>query len=379
MKIIFGGDFFIDDYYQDRNLFDDSIISLMSNSDYRIVNLESPIVYSKEETKINKTGPHIRSSYQTTIPFLKTLGINIVSLANNHILDYGDNGLEQTLRALDHNNIKYVGAGNNIAEASSSITINGEGINIAILNFAEKEWSIADTVNGGANPLCVIDNLKQIEEAKKNHDKVICIIHGGHEHYELPSPNMIKLYRFYAERGADAIIGHHTHCISGFEIFKDVPIFYSLGNFIFTKKSNNENWYTGLLVELILSNDKPIHFNLHPVHQEKDSFLTSRLFNDGKKRVIENISKLNTILADELIVESNWNLFVQNNQANYLVKVSPLSGMRNKYLKYIVNIMGINKLLINTKYLMYILVFIKCRSHSEFLSKMIELKLTTKK
>ena len=72
--------------------------------------------------------------------------------------------------------------------------------------------------NIGANPIDIIDNAAQIKKAKKECDFVIVIAHGGHEYYNLPSPRMQKLYRFFAENGADIVIGHHTHCVSGHAI-----------------------------------------------------------------------------------------------------------------------------------------------------------------
>ena len=87
----------------------------------------------------------------------------------------------------------------------------------------------------------IIDNTNQIREAKASHDKVIVIVHGGHEYYNLLSPRMQKQYRFYADQGADIVVGHHTHCISGNEIHNGVPKYYSLGNFLFTGRSTIED------------------------------------------------------------------------------------------------------------------------------------------
>ena len=126
-------------------------------------------------------------------------------------------------------------------------------ITIAIINFCENEWSIAEEDSAGANPMDFIDNANQIREAKAVHDKVI--VHGGHEYYNLPSPRMQKQFRFYADQGADIVIGHHTHCISGNEVYNGVPIYYSLGNFLFTKNNTNEDWYTGLLLQVDIKSD----------------------------------------------------------------------------------------------------------------------------
>ena len=95
---------------------------------------------------------------------------------------------------------------------------------IAILNFCENEWSIAEDDSPGANPMDIIDNTNHIREAKASHDKVIVIVHGGHEYYNLPSPRMQKQYRFYADQDADIVVGHNTHCISGSEMYKGVEL-----------------------------------------------------------------------------------------------------------------------------------------------------------
>jgi len=176
-------------------------------------------------------------SKNTVFPYLKQLKVDAVTLANNHILDYGAKGLSDTFETLKQNKIDYVGAGNNLKEAAQPLTLEKDGQRIAILNFCENEWSIAEEDKPGANPMDIIENTNQIKAAKATHDKVICIIHGGHEYYHLPSPRMQKQYRFYVDNGADAIVGHHTHCVGGYEVYNDVPIIYSLGNFLFIKPS----------------------------------------------------------------------------------------------------------------------------------------------
>src|SRR5690606_16683331 len=116
----------------------------------------------------------------------------------------------------------------------------------------------------------VIDNVRQIKREKQISDKVIVIVHGGHEYYNLPSPRMVKQYRFYAENGADLVVGHHTHCISGHETYNGVPIFYSLGNFLFTKPSRHQSWYNGLVLEIFVDKFQDIDVKIHPVRQRKD-------------------------------------------------------------------------------------------------------------
>ena len=194
MKILIAGDLFVSDQFYNDNIIDKSVQDLFSKADYRIVNLEAPITDDRSENKIIKTGPHLRMSEQTAISVLNQLNIDGVTLANNHILDYGTKGLLDTLNTLKRDKISYVGAGVNLKDAAKFITLNSEGMKIAIINFCENEWSIAEEDSPGANPMDIIDNAYQIREAKATHDKVIVIVHGDHEYYSLPSPRMQKQY-----------------------------------------------------------------------------------------------------------------------------------------------------------------------------------------
>src|SRR5690554_4345035 len=188
MKILIAGDLFVSDQFNNDNIIDKSVQDLFSKADYRIVNLEAPITDESSENKIIKTGPYLRMSEKTSISILNQLNIDAVTLANNHILDYGTHGLLDTFDTLEREKISFVGAGNNLVDSSKHLTIDKDGIKIAIINFRENEWSIAKEELPGANLMNLIDNSIQIREAKASHDKVIVIVHGGHEYYNLPSP-----------------------------------------------------------------------------------------------------------------------------------------------------------------------------------------------
>ena len=260
---------------------------------------------------ILKAGPHLRSSAETMLPYLKQLKVDMVTLANNHIMDYGARGLSDTCLTLQENQIGYVGAGDNLQDAAKPFTIEKDGMKIAILNFSENEWSIAEEDKPGANPLDIIDNVKQISAAKARHDRVICIIHGGHEYCHLPSPRMVKQYRFYVDNGADAIIGHHTHCIGGYEIYKDVPIIYSLGNFLFTLPSKKDAWYTGLMVQLKIERIKPISMELFPIQQDNKTFQVFLLHGEKRKLIMEKINDLSATIKNDNLLQNKWLEFVQ--------------------------------------------------------------------
>src|SRR5690554_372332 len=371
MKILITGDFVINESY-DNSKIDQNVIDLFKQSDLNIINLEAPVTSST--SKIHKTGPHLKSQKESSQNVLKDLDVDIVTLANNHVLDYDEEGVADTLDFCHENKIRTVGAGNNLEEASKTLYFDSAEGKIAIVNFAENEWSSATEKTAGANPMDIIDNAKQIKEAKQSADYVFVIVHGGHEYYNLPSPRMQKQYRFYAEQGADIVIGHHTHCISGNEVYNGVPIYYSLGNFLFTSKSIREDWYLGVVLEAEIKNGN-ITSQLHPVKQEKESFELS-LFNGVEKhKVLNRITEYNIIIADSTKLKNEWDKYVESKYVTYLNYLSPTSFIRNYYIKALFNKLGLRML--NKNAMAYTLNLMRCEAHSD-LSKEITQKYLSK-
>ena len=362
MRILIVGDLFVSDQYYDNDLIDKSIQDMFSSADYRIVNLEAPITEDNPKNKILKTGPHLRMSSDTIMPYLHQLKIDAVTMANNHILDYGDKGVTDTFNELVDHKIKYIGAGNDLTEAKKPLSLHKDGMKIAILNFCENEWSIAEEDSPGANPMDIIDNTNQIREAKASHDKVIVIVHGGHEYYNLLSPRMQKQYRFYADQGADIVVGHHTHCISGNEVYKGVPIYYSLGNFLFTMNNPNDEWYTGLILEVEITSEG-IDCQIHPVRQEKESFELSFLKDIDKEEVLGRFETYSNVInnPDELL--DNWKMYIEKQSKQYLNYWSPLSFINNRYVAGLFRRLGINFL--NKKGSSLYMNLMRCEAHRD--------------
>lgn len=135
------------------------------------------------------------------------------------------------------------------------------------MNVCEYEFSIAGKSSPGANPIDLIDLCSRIKKIRKDVNYIILIVHGGHEHYQLPSPRMKKLYHFFIDEGVDIVVNHHQHCYSGYELYNNKYIFYGLGNFCFdNKKKRDSIWNEGLLLELNLDKTNT-SFNLYPYEQ----------------------------------------------------------------------------------------------------------------
>ena len=240
-------------------------VPVIKEADYSIVNLECPVV-TAEAQPIEKVGPNLKTS-EMGVDALKWAGFKCVTLANNHILDYGDEGVRQTIEALNSAGIEHVGGGINLDEASKTMyrTIGNE--TLAIINCCEHEFSIASENSAGSNPLNVVKQYRAIKEAKQKADYVLVIVHGGHEHWQLPSVRMMEAYRFFIDVGADAVVNHHQHCFGGYEVYGGKPIFYGLGNFCFDNPEKRKGiWTEGYAVTIVFNKER-IRFTRHPYTQ----------------------------------------------------------------------------------------------------------------
>lgn len=365
MKLLITGDLVVNNSYNIDCISND-IVDLFANSDFNIVNLEAPITFKNE--KIIKTGPHIKANKKSTLEVLKTLNINLVTLANNHLKDYGENGVAETLLFCYDNNIATVGAGINLENAKKTFYLKNKEKIIAIINFAENEWASASKSSAGSHPMDIIENVHEMKNAKRNSDYVICIIHGGHEYYNLPSPRMQKQYRFYAENGADLIVGHHTHCIGGYEIYQGVPIYYSLGNFLFTKNATNPDWYIGLILEIEWKEDQ-LKTTLRPVCQEKETFKLYLPKGKEQEEIFNRVQSYSEIIQDESLLEQSWEQYISLKTGEYLNYWSPSSFVKNRFLRGVLNKLGID--FKNKKGLSLFLNLMRCEAHSDLSKEII--------
>lgn len=360
MKLLITGDMVVNQNYKAADKIDPELINLFAQSDYNIVNLEAPVTNSI--SKILKTGPHLKSDKLSTLDVLKILNVHIAALANNHIKDYDEEGVLDTIAFCESNHMKTIGAGTNFEEASQTTVLETAEGTIALINISENEWASANNSSAGANGMNLIKDIRKIQQARKENDFVFLIIHGGHEYYNLPSPRMQDQYRFYAEQGVDLIVGHHTHCVSGNEVHNGTPIYYSLGNFLFTMSSPKKDWYTGLVLEVEIKYGSVIT-RLHPVKQNKNNFDLSLLNGNSKKEIFQQIDAYNEVIADKRKLIYSWQNFIESKQKEYLSYWSPKAFIKSKYINALLNLFGIG--LVNTKGLSLYANLIRCEAHHD--------------
>lgn len=177
------------------------------------------------------------------IQLFRDLGADIVSLANNHIYDYGEVGFFDTIDNLKKAEMPFVGAGSNLDEAAKPyyFIVNGVKVGIVAASCAEKTTSFnpvatAEThgVMGTYDSAAFIDAIKKVDAEC---DILVAYVHWGTENTTVLDDRQKTLAREYIDAGVDAVIGGHTHCLQGMEFYKNVPIVYSVGNFWFNSKN----------------------------------------------------------------------------------------------------------------------------------------------
>lgn len=221
------------------------IKSVFDNADIRVLQWETAV--TEGGCPIVKDGPNLRCK-PGCLNFAEALNINVNLLANNHTGDYGAEAVIETLEHHKKVNILTVGAGKNLEDACKVLYLDTPSGRLAIINVAENEFGIATENTAGVAPLDPFENIELIRRTRKEADILIMAVHGGHEHNPFPSPRMVKTYRAFAEAGADIVWNCHTHCMEGTEVFNNVPIIYSPGNFYFPMRTGGTSaWNYGYL------------------------------------------------------------------------------------------------------------------------------------
>ena len=370
MKILIAGDLSLQDRAAklswDSAGLESAFIGLPSYTqkcDYSIVNLESPITESTKS--ILKDGPSLKNR-EAIFDVMRYCGFSIVSLANNHLKDFGSQGVLDTIKACQQHNLISIGAGENVLEARKPLILKNEDFSIGILNVCEHESSIATETTAGAAPLDLTNLFYDIKELHKEVDRVIVIIHGGCEHYQLPTPRMKKEYRLLIDYGADVIVNHHQHCYSGYEMYSGRPIFYGLGNFFFDNpRKRHDMWNEGLLLKLDITKDNT-SFKLIPYNQcDDDPVIKIREYNE----VQNTINELNAIIAEDKLLNEHFNQLVTAKKSLY-----PFLPYGNHYLRALYNI-GLLPDFMSRKRKVLIENAISCETHREVLLKYFENKL----
>lgn len=242
LRFVFAGDVLLSDYvlgaYERgggiRGVVDEELQQVIDSGDVFMVNQEFPF------SSRGSAAPDKQYTFRLPpekVSLLREMNIDIVTLANNHAMDYGTDALLDTCQTLDQAGILRVGAGSDLKEASAPAVMEMKGKKIGFLGASRvipvASWNATDTKPGMLTTYDPALLLEEIRQLRERCDYVIVYVHWGLERHERPEEYQRRLGQQYIDAGADLVIGSHPHVLQGLEYYKGKPIVYSLGNFVF--------------------------------------------------------------------------------------------------------------------------------------------------
>lgn len=307
VNLSFVGDVSLADNFEIIPKYDErgeGIYGILSEEVVNIMNTADIMVANNEFT-ISDRGEPMPNKYYTfrantnRVGIYNEMGVDLVTLANNHVYDFGENAFLDTLDTLTNNDIPYVGAGRNIEEASRPYYFIANGYKIAFVNATRAEKFIltpeaTDTTGGVLRAYDPTRFKEAIKTAKGNSDFVIALIHWGKEDTHNLEQVQIDTGKEYIDAGADILIGTHAHTLQGIEFYNNKPIIYNIGDFIFNRESKD----TGIL-NVKIDNKGNFTYSFTPCYQHEEK--TSLLSGEDKQRVLNNLRSwsINTTIDDE--------------------------------------------------------------------------------
>lgn len=283
----------------------------LRRADIVVGNLEAPIaVKGKEFTGKKfrfKTSPRVAEA-------LERAGFSVVTLANNHIMDYGKQGLLETLENLDSRKILHAGAGENISAARQPALVTRNGKKVAFLAYSLTQplEFFAGDKSPGTVPGYSRFFVEDIKKAKESADYVLVSFHWGSECAAFPKSYQMEAARRSIDAGADLVIGHHPHVLQGIELYRGKVILYSLGNYTFGSMSRHSD--TSVMVRVALDGGvSQVEFLPINVLNSEVRFQPSLLKGKRGRAVI---AKLNGI-------SRQWKTEIVADGERYLLKMDP--------------------------------------------------------
>ena len=372
-KIIIGADLVptASNYDMFKNGLLDELIGeqlkqILKNADFTIFNLEVPLTDCN--SPILKCGPRLIAPTKC-INGIQKINPHFFTLANNHIMDQGEQGLRSTMEILSKAGVQYAGAGSNLQEASKPYIIDNGITKIGIYCCAEHEFSIATEKKAGANPFDPLESFDHIVSLKELCDFIIVLYHGGKEHYRYPAPYLQKICRKFVEKGADLVVCQHSHCIGCEEKWEKGTIVYGQGNFLFDSL-DNDFWRTSLLLSIEIGEQGLSHIEYIPI--VKNGNCVMKATSAQKKEILDTFTERNSLLKSESYVIQEYQKLSDTVLENYL---SALQGKKFKNVGFkICNRLLKRKLrkwiikrLYGKEELVQLLNYFECEAHRELI------------
>lgn len=282
LSLLFMGDFCAVNPIQ-RAVFSDTLKNFVLDHDFRVVNFEAPLKLESHNA-LKKAGPSIFQD-KSVISLLQEQIFNVLTLANNHIMDFGDAALEYTIDLLKEFHIG--GAGKDINAVYKPIILHKKNKKIGVISCGESQFGCARSEETPTGYAWVFSDKipKLITKLKQELDFIILLPHAGLEMEDLPLPEWQKCYRNFIDCGVDLIIGTHPHVVQPKEQYKGKWIYYSLGNLFFNNTHKDPRWYTSLMVSCKFTESEV---------QLEEHFVTNKggtlYFDDSQEKKFKDLS-----------------------------------------------------------------------------------------
>ena len=322
MKLYIGADFVPTDI--NKSLFEEGkgealvgkeLYEILKKSDLNIFNLEVPL--TDAETPIVKFGNNLIAPSKTVYGY-KALEPIFLTLANNHSLDQGVEGLTTTINLLKQHGIAHAGAGANLKEAKKPFFFEKDGVRIGFYLCTENEFTMATCHSMGANPFDVLDSFDEVAALKERCDYVIVLYHGGKEFYRYPSPMLQRYCRKFVDRGASLVICQHSHCVGSREDYNGGSIIYGQGNFIFNSEfyeNHQEFVKDAMLINVEATKDSFVICEI-PIRKTDNG---TRLATEAEAaETLAGYKKRSEEIKDAHFVISNYKAFADTHVKRYL-------------------------------------------------------------
>ena len=268
------------------------IRGLLAGFDLVVLNLENPVAIGGKPDPVQD--PHVTfRAHPETLRVVKDLGVKVVALGNNHMLDYGEQALAETIEHLDAIGMGHTGAGRNYEEANRPLLLECNGRQLAFLSYAfiySANTRMATRTRGGVSDHRLPRIVARIKELVRAGRDVIVLCHWGYEYSLYPLPYQMRIARRMIDAGATLILGHGPHYPQGIEDYEGGKIVYSLGNFIFDEphKYANRSFVYGVEID---SSGHPASQEIHPIHLQRHvPHLVSGVERRRLERLVESLS-----------------------------------------------------------------------------------------
>jgi hypothetical protein len=346
------------------------VVDRFRSADLAIANLEYPL--TRSTTKLDKYGSHQKGD-PAAIAVMKEAGVGLLTLANNHIMDYGAEGLADTLETCTRADIRTVGAGRTLSEASQPSKTTLKGRRVAVLGICENEFSIAREAHAGAAPLDPVANYHAIRMAREDADIVLVLFHGGSEFSHFPSPRIVRTCRFFVEAGATAVVCHHPHYVQGYELYRGAPILYSLGKLFYTRMTDPDILEVPI-ARLDFEASEPacsVHFDFFRLSLEQMRLVA--LEGEELSAAQARLQSYSDALASPERVRSEWEQYCMRRRTQYLFRLLTLPQYSLRVLRRL-HLLRLVELWAKWKRreLLCLEDMIRCESHHEAVLTLLE-------